>query len=239
MHARTSSWTGTAEALDKWVKAAASVGSMVAGLPGNAGAWFFVDREAGRALTLTLWDSEDAALATDTTAEQSRAATVAATGVEMTERSRYEVVATAGGPAANKEVSRRFTELFCAASQVRADDVFSADFVFHGAAGDGEIHGIGQFNEFLAAYHRAFPDAHSTVEAQVAEQDIVVTRWRARGTHDGDMGPIPATGRSFEMGGVTIERFAGGKIAEVWAVRDEVALLHQLGVLPDPAVTST
>ena len=240
MYARTSSWTGTSEALQRWVTATtASVGPMVAGLPGNAGAYFFVDREAGRALTLTLWDSEDAALATDAAAEQSRAATVAATGVELGERGRYEVVAAAGRPAANKEVSRRFTELFCAGGQARAEEVLSPDLVFHGTAGDGEIRGIGQFKEFLAAYHRAFPDARSTVEEQVAEQDMVVTRWRARGTHDGDMGPIPATGRSFEMSGVTIERFAAGKIAEVWAVRDELGLLHQLGVLPDPAAANT
>jgi heme-degrading monooxygenase HmoA len=66
---------------------------MVAGLPGNAGAYFFVDREDGRALTLTLWESEDAALASDVTAEKSRASTVAATGVELVDRGRYEVVA--------------------------------------------------------------------------------------------------------------------------------------------------
>ena len=43
---------------------------------------------------------------------------------------------------------------------------------------------------FVAGYRRAFPDAHSTVEDQVAEGDKVVTRWRARGTHRGPLGPI-------------------------------------------------
>jgi predicted ester cyclase len=57
--------------------------------------------------------------------------------------------------------------------------------------------------EFVAAYRRAFPDAQSSVEDQVAEGDKVVTRWRARGTHRGALGPIPATDREFEINGVT------------------------------------
>jgi predicted ester cyclase len=107
--------------------------------------------------------------------------------------------------------------------------------VFHGTAGDGEIRGLDQMKAFLIGYHSAFPGAHSTVEDQVAEGDKVVTRWRARGAHRGDLGPIPATGRAFEMDGVTIERIADGKIAEVWVARDELGLLRQLGVLPEPA----
>ena len=96
MYARTSSWAGTPEALQRWVvQTTEKVAPMVAGLPGNAGAWFFIDREAGRAMTLTLWETEDAALASDATAEQSRAATAAATGVELLGRGRYEVAAKA------------------------------------------------------------------------------------------------------------------------------------------------
>lgn len=239
MYARTSSWTGTPEALEKWARQTAeTVAPMVAGLPGNAGAYFFVDREAGRALTLTLWENEDAALASDATAEKSRASTVAATGVELLDQGRYEVAARSDTRAVNKELSRRFTELFSAADETLAGEVFSPDIVFHGTAGDGEIRGLEQMKEFLAAYHRAFPGARSTVEDQVAAEDKVVTRWRARGTHRGELGPIPATCREFEMGGVTIERIAAGKIAEVWVARDELGLLHQLGVLPDAAAAS-
>jgi len=94
MYARTSSWTGSVEAIESWVQAARErVAPMVAALPGNAGAFFFVDRDGLRALTLTLWESEAAALASDETAEQSRAATVAATGVTLEDRGRLEVVA--------------------------------------------------------------------------------------------------------------------------------------------------
>jgi heme-degrading monooxygenase HmoA len=96
MQARTSTWTGTPEALERWVAhVTAQVKPMVAGLPGNVGAYFFVDRATGTAMTLTLWDSEAAAAASDTMAEASRARTVAATGIELLERAAYGVVAEA------------------------------------------------------------------------------------------------------------------------------------------------
>lgn len=134
----------------------------------------------------------------------------------------------------NKELSRRFTELFSTGDEALADEILSPNLVFHETAGDGELRGIDAMKRFVAGYRRAFPDAHSTVEDQIAEDDKVVTRWRARGTHRGQLGPIAATGREFEIVGVTIERIAGGRIAEVWVARDELGLLGQLGVLPEP-----
>ena len=134
---------------------------------------------------------------------------------------------------ANKQLSRRFTELFSTGDEALADQILSPGVVFHGTAGDGELGGVDALKGFVAGYRRAFPDAHSTVEDQVAEGDKVVTRWRARGTHRGELGPIAATDRPFEMDGVTIERIEDGRIAEVWAARDELGLLRQLGVLPE------
>ena len=133
----------------------------------------------------------------------------------------------------NKLVSRRFTELFSTDDGSVAADVFAPDVVFHGLSG-GDLHGIEATRAFIAAYRRAFPDAVSTVEDQVAEGDKVVTRWRARGTHRGPLGDLPPTGRAFDTGGITIERFVSGRIAEVWVARDELGLLRQLDAIAEP-----
>lgn len=92
MFARTSTWSGSPDQLNKWEANAAKVKGFVEGLPGNAGVMFFVDRDGGTGLTLTLWDTEDAARATDQFADQSRDTTVAATGTELVARGSYEVV---------------------------------------------------------------------------------------------------------------------------------------------------
>ena len=94
MVARTSTWAGSPDALEKWAEhVKTQVSGFVAALPGNAGGAFFIDRDAGRALTLTFWENEEAAAETDKSADESRARTVEATGVELLERGSYEVVA--------------------------------------------------------------------------------------------------------------------------------------------------
>jgi hypothetical protein len=93
MVARTTTWSGSAEALDKWeAHVKDQVSGFVAKLPGNTGGAFFIDRDAGSATTLTFWETEEAAAETDKFADQSRASTVAATGVELIARGAYTVV---------------------------------------------------------------------------------------------------------------------------------------------------
>ena len=94
MFARTSTWSGSAEALERWVEhVVRQVQPFVAGPPGDAGGGVLIDREGGRALTLTLWETAEAAEETDRNAEKSRQSTLEATGVELLERGRYEVAA--------------------------------------------------------------------------------------------------------------------------------------------------
>jgi steroid delta-isomerase-like uncharacterized protein len=135
---------------------------------------------------------------------------------------------------ANKELSRRFTELFSTGDEAVAERVLAPDLVFTGREATANCTASMPFKGFLSAYRRAFPDARSTVEDQVAEGDTVATRWHARGTHLGALGPVSATNRAWEMDGVTIERIAGGRIAEVWVARDELGLLGSLGLVSTP-----
>ena len=91
--ARTTTWSGSSDSLDKWeAHVKDQVSGFVAKLPGNAGGMFLIDREAGTAMTLTFWESEEAAAETDKFADQSRASTVDATGMELVERGAYSVV---------------------------------------------------------------------------------------------------------------------------------------------------
>jgi predicted ester cyclase len=54
------------------------------------------------------------------------------------------------------------------------------------------------------------------------------------GTHRGELLGIPPTGKQVRVGGISIFRLAGGKIAEQWEQLDRLALMHQLGALPTP-----
>ncbi|GAC1616980.1 MAG: hypothetical protein NVS9B1_26490 [Candidatus Dormibacteraceae bacterium] len=67
---------------------------MVEKLEGNVGALFLLDREQGRAYTITLWKDEEAAKNSDLAAGGSQARTRAGSGANMSQWSpRCEVVA--------------------------------------------------------------------------------------------------------------------------------------------------
>jgi steroid delta-isomerase-like uncharacterized protein len=74
-----------------------------------------------------------------------------------------------------------------------------------------------------------------TIEDVVAEGDRVVVRWTNSGTHIGVFAGIPPTGRSFVIAGIDIYRVADGKLAEHWHVVDQLAMMAQLGLLPEPS----
>lgn len=95
MIARISTWEGSPEQLDGWKRGVLErVKPMVETLEGNAGALFLLDRDQGRAYTITIWKDEEAATKSDQAAGGSQARTKAGSGATMTQWSpRCEVVA--------------------------------------------------------------------------------------------------------------------------------------------------
>lgn len=76
---------------------------------------------------------------------------------------------------------------------------------------------------------------HFTLQDVIAEGDKVVVRWINEGTHVEPFLGLPATGKSFSIAGIDIHRLDNGRLAEHWHVVDQLAMLQQLGVLPQPA----
>jgi predicted ester cyclase len=62
----------------------------------------------------------------------------------------------------------------------------------------------------------------------------VVTRWRAQGTHEGELMGISPTGNRVEIMGMSIDRIEGGKVVETWDQYDALGMLQQLGAIPQP-----
>lgn len=136
----------------------------------------------------------------------------------------------------NKAVVRRiFDEAWSHGKLEVIDEISMPDSISHVTARPEPLRGPGEVKEFFSAYRSAFPDLEMTVEDQIAEGDKVVTRWTARGTHEGDFMGIEATGKTTAVAGMTVHRLADGKIAEAWAHWDTMGLMQQLGVIPELA----
>lgn len=108
---------------------------------------------------------------------------------------------------------------------------FSASLKDH-ALPPGVPEGFEGRKMFYAAMLAAFPDMQVRVEDAFAEGDKLVTRWSARGTHQGDMMGVPPTGKQISISGIAIDRFESGQSVEHWEVFDQVGLMQQLGVIP-------
>lgn len=93
------------------------------------------------------------------------------------------------------------------------------------------IAGHAGFKAVQSAYRGAFPDLHIRIDDIIAEDDRVVVRWFATGTHTGDGLGIPPTGKKVAFSGIAIARVQGGKIVEGWNAFDELGMMRQLGVI--------
>ena len=86
---------------------------------------------------------------------------------------------------------------------------------------------------FFRMYISAFPDLRLEAQDVISSGDKVVARARARGTHRGGFMGMPATGKSVDVQLIDIMRFGDdGLVREHWGVFDALAMMQQLGAVP-------
>lgn len=136
----------------------------------------------------------------------------------------------------NKAIARRhFEELWHTGNLDVADEIYSSRAVGHYSDNPDLTGYPDDERELVRADKVAFPDGRVTVQAQIAEGDIVVTRWRFDATHAGPLYDIPPSGRRISVAGVHVHRIDGGKIVEIWAHPDTLSFMSQMGLLPTTA----
>ena len=133
----------------------------------------------------------------------------------------------------NIDLFRIFIEKGFSKGDVSVFDTYaSPDFIEH-------QHGFNPQNatgvkKAIENLHQAFPDFSLTIEELIADNDKVWGRMTGRGTHKNQFGPIPATGKKFEITVIDIMKFKDGKLVEHWGVADRLSLMEQLGMKPPP-----
>jgi steroid delta-isomerase-like uncharacterized protein len=120
---------------------------------------------------------------------------------------------------------------------VVAERIIHPDFVDH-TNPPGMQHGLAGHNAIVALFRAAFPDQWWQIEDLIAEDDKIVARTTMTGTHRGDFFGIPPTGRSVTLSGVHIMRVADGRVIEHWGSNDDLGLMRQLGVIPEPSAVA-
>jgi steroid delta-isomerase-like uncharacterized protein len=128
----------------------------------------------------------------------------------------------------NKAICRRHYEEVLSAKQLSVVDEIYAPQIGYGT--EGQSLAREQLRQLAAASTTAFPDLAVTVQAQIAEGDLVTTRWSATGTHLGDFMGHPATGKVVTIHAIHIHRIKDGRICHLWEEIDLLGLTKQLGI---------
>jgi steroid delta-isomerase-like uncharacterized protein len=136
----------------------------------------------------------------------------------------------------NKAQFRRtYEELFNQGNLANVDELIAPDFINHEVPPSMNNRGPESARQVVMMLRTAFPDLHFTIEELVAEGDSVVGRVSMSGTHQGPFMGIAPTGRSVRQAQAHFVRFRDGKGVEHRAVRDDLGMMQQLGVIPAPA----
>lgn len=140
-----------------------------------------------------------------------------------------------------RQVAAEALAAFNAHDEERIRATYADDAVLE-APGDTRLEGPEAATAYAMAWLTAFPDAKLTIHGEIHDGEWCVQRFTFAGTHEdtlsGPGGDIPATHRSVSGRGVQVFRVRDGKIGEEHLYFDQVQVLTQLGLMPEPVAAA-
>lgn len=131
---------------------------------------------------------------------------------------------------ANKALIRSYVEAWNRGDLKELSEYWSPDMRHYTRT---QSHDYATTKRIVESFMSAFPDLNWQIDDIVAEGDRVVTRMTATATQTGEYMGLPPTGKPINCSVMGIARVGEGKIVEHWGVTDELAIMSQLGLLPE------
>lgn len=129
---------------------------------------------------------------------------------------------------ANKEVVRKLhEEVWSKGNVALIPELHQPGFIYH-LLTDSSSRSYSETTEEVNRHRLAFPDWQENITQLIAEKDMVVSRFKTKGTHRSKFWDIDSTGIVLEMQEVVIFRLHEGKIAEQWSFPDLYGMRKQL-----------
>ena len=133
---------------------------------------------------------------------------------------------------AHKQALSRFDALLGQDDLTALDELCTPDLVNHALAPDRPA-GLAGTREFLETIGRTSFVDHRWDELTVVAEGAYVVQFGKRGGHwpGGRFLGVDAPAGDYSRDFAAAYRFAEGRIAERWAIRDDLGMLRQLGAL--------
>ena len=129
----------------------------------------------------------------------------------------------------NKAIIRQYLEEIVNTGSVEKLSEFVAEDAVDHNFGTDTPQGLEGFKQHLLAVHTTYGNFHITIEDQIADGDMVVTRVTARGIHKSEWLGLPPSLKEIVIPGINIDRLKSGKIIEHWGEANTIGALFQMG----------
>ena len=133
-------------------------------------------------------------------------------------------------PDANKQLARDYFKAFLAKDTAWFREHIEPGFRRHDPGLPFEVVGPQGVERLADALLPAIPDMRLDIDDVIAEGEKVLVRLTIRGTHGGDLMGVAPTGRPIEVAVLDLFHVRDGKLAEHWALLDNLGLRRQIGV---------
>ncbi len=127
--------------------------------------------------------------------------------------------------AEKKALVLRFVELMTTGGTDKFGEVIADDYHQHNAEAGAGLAGIQARTRY---FEQVFSDVSVSIDALIAEDDVVAARFLWTGTHIGEFMGIPATNKKVSWAGSDWWRVENGKLAEHWDNIEWASLVQQL-----------
>ena len=131
----------------------------------------------------------------------------------------------------NKDLVKAYFVAFRDRDEAWWDRFIAPDFVRHDPGLDFEVRGPAGIRKLAEVLHGGLSDIEMPVDEVIAEGDRVLARLRFQGRHTGEFQGIPATGKAVDIVVMDYFRVADDRLAEHWALMDNLTMLKQIGAV--------
>ena len=133
------------------------------------------------------------------------------------------------------DAARAYIGAFNSADWGRLETALTPDSVYDEIGSGRRAEGREQVLELFQGWKHTMPDAVGTVTSAVASGTEVVLEVTWKGTMTGPWGDMPATGKQQVTRAALFLDFSGEAVRESRQYFDSLALLQELGLMPEPA----
>lgn len=128
-------------------------------------------------------------------------------------------------------VDRYFSEILNKGDFAKADQILSPDFVFYGPSTTAGLSSQ-DFTRYIEEMRAAFSNKSFTELDRIIQGNRVAIRFRMTGTQNGTFYGLPPSGISIDVEGCDLIYVQAGKISEVRAYFDLMAIIQKFLVPP-------